>query len=159
MDDKLHHVAVTGIVIKDGKYLITRRSLKKEPFAGQWTVPGGKVEIHDYLSKPRDTTIHWYNVLENVLRREVKEETGIDLSSVKIICVNNDKNEHAHFVTIGLFSDSFEGEPRVMEPDEITEWNWFDLDNLPQPLYFPTEKVLDNYKKNLFYRGFGFKNE
>jgi len=38
-----------------------------------------------------------------------------------------------------------------MEPDEITEWKWFDLDDLPDPLYFPSEKVLNNYSENMFY--------
>jgi 8-oxo-dGTP diphosphatase len=65
--------------------------------------------------------------------------------------VNNDKNEHAHFVTIGLFSDAFKGEPKVMEPDEIVEWQWFSLDNLPTPLFFPSAKIIENYRKKLFY--------
>jgi hypothetical protein len=38
-----------------------------------------------------------------------------------------------------------------MEPDEITEWQWFDLNNLPSPLYFPSAKVLENYKTQKFY--------
>ena len=38
----LHEVAITTIVVKDNKYLITRRSLNKKRFPGMWTVPGGK---------------------------------------------------------------------------------------------------------------------
>jgi len=48
-------------------------------------------------------------------------------------------------------SEDFFGEPKVMEPDEITEWQWFDLDNLPSPLFFPSAKVLENYKQKKFY--------
>ena len=67
------------------------------------------------------------------------------------ICVNNDILNGVHFVTIGLFSDVIEGEPKVMEPDEIVEWGWFDLDNLPEPMYFPSQKVLNNYFEKKFY--------
>ncbi|PJA00859.1 ADP-ribose pyrophosphatase, partial [bacterium (Candidatus Gribaldobacteria) CG_4_10_14_0_2_um_filter_33_15] len=56
-----------------------------------------------------------------------------------------------HFVTIGLFSDKFDGEPKVIEPVEIVEWRWFNLDNLPTPLYFPSAKIIENYRKGLFY--------
>jgi 8-oxo-dGTP diphosphatase len=100
-------------------------------------MPGGKLEFGESF--------------EDGAKREVLEETGIKLNKVKVICVNNDKNEYAHFVTIGLFSDKFIGESKVMEPDEIVEWKWFNLENLPTPLYFPSAKVVENYKKNLFY--------
>jgi 8-oxo-dGTP diphosphatase len=79
------------------------------------------------------------------------EETGIRLKKADVICVNNDMVETAHFVTIGLASDDFEGEANVMEPDEVTEWKWFQLDALPSPLYFPSAKVLENHKKGKFY--------
>lgn len=104
---------------------------------GTWTMPGGKLEFGESL--------------EDGARREVLEETGIKLDNVKVICVNNDKNEFAHFITIGLFSDKFTGEPKVMEPDEIVEWKWFEIDNLPKPLYFPSGEIVENYNKKLFY--------
>jgi 8-oxo-dGTP diphosphatase len=104
---------------------------------GSWTMPGGKLEFGESF--------------EQGATREVQEETGIRVKSARVICVNNDKNDFAHFVTIGLFSDNFEGEAKVMEPDEIVEWKWFNLDNLPQPMYFPSRKIVENYKKKLFY--------
>jgi len=38
-----------------------------------------------------------------------------------------------------------------MEPDEITEWQWFGLDELPAPLFPPSAKIVENYKKKKFY--------
>ena len=75
MESKLlHEVVITAIIVKDGKYLITRRSLEKKRFPGKWTVPGGRLETSDYTSLPRETENYWYNVLENTLKREVREE-------------------------------------------------------------------------------------
>tara|TARA_Y100000310_G_C20674081_1_gene811904 strand:+ start:943 stop:1389 length:447 start_codon:yes stop_codon:yes gene_type:complete len=104
---------------------------------GTWTLPGGKIE---YQESFEETAI-----------REVKEETDIDVKDCQVICVNNNKNKHAHFVTIGLYSDNFKGEPSVMEPDEITEWQWFDLDKLPDPMFFPSANIIENFKRKMFY--------
>jgi 8-oxo-dGTP diphosphatase len=91
--------------------------------AGKWTMPGGKLDFGE--------------TFEDGAKREVEEETGIKVGNLDVTCVNQDMVQDAHFVTIGLFCEDFSGEPKVMEPDEITEWRWFDLDNLPNPLYFP----------------------
>jgi 8-oxo-dGTP diphosphatase len=105
--------------------------------AGTWTMPGGKLEFGE--------------TFEEGAKREINEETGIKLKKVNVICVNQDIIESAHFITIGLLSEDFNGEARVMEPEEITEWRWFNLNNLPSPLYFPSAKVLENYRQNKFY--------
>ena len=76
-DNKLHEVVITAIVIKDSKYLITRRSPNKRRFPGKWTVPGGRLEISDYIDLPKETEFYWYNILEKVLKREVREEVGM----------------------------------------------------------------------------------
>lgn len=131
------------MLFKEGKILLGRRHAdpNKADSAlhgeGSWTMPGGKLEFGESF--------------EEGAKREAYEETGLKLNETRVICVNNDKNEYAHFVTIGLFSDSFEGEPKVMEPNEIVEWQWFSLDSLPTPLYFPSAKIIENYRKNSFY--------
>ena len=81
----LHEVVITAIVVKDEKYLIARRSLNKKRFPGMWTVPGGKLEVEDYSSLPKDTEHYWYNVLERALQREVKEEVGVDIKNIEYI--------------------------------------------------------------------------
>jgi 8-oxo-dGTP diphosphatase len=100
-------------------------------------MPGGKLEFGE--------------TFEDGAKREVLEETGLKLTKSQVICVNNDKNDYAHFVTIGMFSTKFSGKPKVMEPDEIVEWRWFKLDDLPTPFYFPSAKIVKNYHKKSFY--------
>ncbi|NCO11222.1 ADP-ribose pyrophosphatase [Candidatus Pacearchaeota archaeon CG_4_9_14_0_2_um_filter_39_13] len=137
------NAGVGVLILKNGKILLGKRHEDPDKAdselhgEGTWTMPGGSIEIGEEF--------------EQTAMREAEEETGLNLKSVKIICVNNDKNEHAHFVTIGLLCENFEGEPKVKEPDEITEWKWFALDNLPKPLYFPSERVLECYLKKEFY--------
>ena len=53
--NKAHYLVVTGIILKDGKYLITKRSPAEKAFPNLWTVPGGKLELNDYTKRPKDT--------------------------------------------------------------------------------------------------------
>jgi 8-oxo-dGTP pyrophosphatase MutT (NUDIX family) len=80
-------VAVTAIVRRpDGKMLITRRSPEKKRWPGKWTVPGGGLEKADYLGTPTEINEQWYGVLENAVRREVKEETNLNITDIDYLC-------------------------------------------------------------------------
>ena len=107
---------------------------------GTWTMPGGKTEFHESF--------------EEMAYRETLEETGIKINTekMKIISITNDIVPDNHFVTIGFLCEDFEGEAQVMEPDEITKWQRFDLQDLPTPLFFPSGKVINNYLDGVIYK-------
>jgi 8-oxo-dGTP diphosphatase len=81
----LYEVVITAIIVKGDEYLITKRSPSKKRFPGKWTVPGGHLEVSDYINFPKDTEFYWYNVLERVLKREVKEEVGISINNIEYV--------------------------------------------------------------------------
>lgn len=142
-EEKRIGVGIGIMIFKNNKILLGKRHEDPEKASSQlkgegtWTMPGGK--------------LHFGETFEDGAKREVLEETGITLNKIDVICVNQDIIETAHFITIGLFSDAFSGEPQVMEPNEITEWRWFELTNLPKPIYQPSLKILNNYKNKKFY--------
>ncbi len=57
-------VALKGIILRDGKILIIKRSDSDEIGAGTWETPGGKLDFGEYP--------------EEALVREIKEEVGLD---------------------------------------------------------------------------------
>ena len=132
------------MILKEGKVLLGHRHENPEKASsllhgeGTWTMPGGK--------------LHFQEKLKEGAVREVFEETGIKVKGLEVISISNDIVQDAHFVTIGFLCKDFEGEAKVMEPDEITEWKWFDLNNLPSPLYFPSEKIIKNYLAKKIYQ-------
>ncbi len=64
------HLTVLGVIKRpDGTYLITRRKLDKEWAAGWWEVPGGGVMAGE--------------TGEEAIKREIREETGIDVSNAE----------------------------------------------------------------------------
>ena len=132
------------IVIKENKVLLGKRHDDPEKAdsemsgEGTWTMPGGKLEYGESF--------------EEGAIRELKEETNMTAHEVKVICVENSVAPNAQFVTIGLLSTKFEGEPQVTEPDEIVEWRWFELDNLPEKVFLPSLYVLERYLDGNFYK-------
>lgn len=82
---ELHRIASTAIIYKDSKYLLLKRSLNKKAFPGKWTVPGGGLEIDDYINTPKTTGDHWYFAVENSLRREIKEECNLETGKIKYL--------------------------------------------------------------------------
>lgn len=82
---KAHYLVVTGIIVKDGKFLIAKRAPTEKTFPNQWTVVGGKLELDDYIKRPKDTEHHWYNIFEGLLKREVMEETGLKIRSIRYL--------------------------------------------------------------------------
>ena len=139
-------VGVGVMILNDNKVLLGKRHedpVKADSLLhgeGTWTLPGGKLDFKEDL---RDCA--W---------REVFEETNIKINKdkIKLISVTNDIVEDAHFITLGFLCEDFEGSPNVMEPDEITEWKWFNIDDLPSPMFFPSEKAIKNFinKSNNF---------
>ena len=107
---------------------------------GTWTMPGGKIEFGE--------------TFEEAASREVAEETSLTIGcdDLRLISLENDAVPDAQFVTIGFLCTKFSGVAKVMEPNEITEWHWFSLDDLPSPIFFPSQKLIDHYKSGKIYK-------
>ena len=133
------------MILRNGKVLLGKRHDDSEKAdsalhgEGTWTMPGGKLDFGE--------------TFEEAATREVEEETGLTLDSkhLQLVSITNNIVSDAHFVTIGFLCERTTGEPEVMEPDTITKWDWFDLDDLPSPIYKPSQEVLDNYNNGTIY--------
>jgi len=127
MDEKTHMISVTGIIIKEGKFLITKRSLDKKAFPGKWTVPGGNLQLKDYRDLPKDTNIHWYNIFEKVLRREVMEEVGLEVRNIKYLTsMTFIRPDNIPGLIVSLYANHKEGDVKLNE--ESTEHAWVSLE-------------------------------
>ena len=63
------YVGVGAVIVQDGRVLIVKR--KYDPLAGQWSIPGGAVEIGE--------------TLEGCVAREMLEETGLEIEVGPVI--------------------------------------------------------------------------
>lgn len=135
-DEKLHYVVVTGVVIKDGKYLIAKRSLDEAAFPGLWTVPGGKLRKSDYANSPKDTSDHWYNALEKLLIREIEEEVGLKVKNIKyLLSLTYIRSDDIPTLIISLYCDYQSG--KVKLSDELIDYAWITADQLGKYQFVP----------------------
>ena len=118
-DITTHVVAVTAIVKKDNKYLLASRDSKDPQAGGQWSFPGGKVDIEN-----------GDNILEKSLQREIEEEVGIKIKdNVNLIYNDGFVRVSGHHVVMLTFLCFYEsGKARPLEGQE--EVKWLSMDEL-----------------------------
>lgn len=114
-------------IVQDGRLLLVRRL--REPEAGCWGLPGGKVD--------------WLEPVEQAVRREIEEELAIRLTVLNLLCVVDqiDPARREHWLAPVYLADAFEGEVRNVEPEKHGDIGWFPMDNLPEPLTVATRRA------------------
>ena len=108
-----HVVAVFAIVQKGNKFLIAKRSSSDPQAGGQWAFPGGKVDL-----KLGD------NILQKNLKREVLEETGVEIGS-KIEYLANEgfvRGSGHHVIALTFLCHWKKGIAKPLEDQEKVDW-------------------------------------
>lgn len=121
-------VGVGVIVIRNGNVLLGKR--KNAHGNHTWNFPGGHLEFNEEII--------------DCARREVLEETGLEIINPSVGPFTNDifLEDQKHYITVFVVCASDNGKPEVLEPNKCEEWNWFEWDNLPQPLFLPIQNLL-----------------
>lgn len=121
-------VGVAVIIVKEGNVLLGKRL--NAHGAGTWAFPGGHLEKNE--------------TIEACAKREVFEETGLVLGPVRHAAFTNDifLNEGKHYITLFVLADHKGGSPVLKEPQKCARWDWFDWQDLPDPLFLPFENLL-----------------
>jgi ADP-ribose pyrophosphatase YjhB (NUDIX family) len=107
-------LAVSAAIFRDGKVLVVRRARK--PAFGIYTLPGGVVETGETLVE--------------AVKREVREETAIDIEPVALaghreaIVRDAQGRIERHFVILCFAAHWLAGEPVLNE--ELDEARWLD---------------------------------
>ncbi|HLA23499.1 MAG TPA: NUDIX domain-containing protein [Candidatus Nanoarchaeia archaeon] len=122
----IHYIVVTGILVRDGKFLIAKRADWEKAFPNKWTVPGGKLEVLDYVLREKDTSQHWYNVLEDVLKREILEEVGLEIKNINYVTsLVYLRNDGIPCIIISLCAEPASENVKLCKA--LTEFAWIDL--------------------------------
>ncbi|MFH0739806.1 MAG: NUDIX hydrolase [bacterium] len=124
---------------KDGKYLAVKRSKEKYPNAsGVWDIVGGRIEPGTSL-------------FEN-LKREVKEETQLDLIEIPKLIGAQDifRVSGKHIVRL-TYAGTIDGQVEL-DKNENTEFKWLSIDELGgmEDLCSYFREILNNNSFKLF---------
>lgn len=124
-------LGVGALIVRNGKVLMLLRSEMCRNNRGMWTIPGGMVETFERL--------------EDAVKREVMEETGLTVTSPEFMTVSDRTFDGEHWVSI-LYRCGTEGEPANMEPDKHREIAWQDLYDLPEHITAPSSDAIDAFR-------------
>jgi len=127
-------LAVDCIILIDGKILLIHR---RNPPLG-WALPGGFVEYGESV--------------EDAVRREMREETGLDLDDLKQYRVYSDpgRDPRGHSASV-VFTARGVGKPKA--GDDADRFRLIDLNDIPE-----AELVFDHAKILRDFRGSGSDN-
>ncbi len=122
----MRQFACDSILIENGKLLLIKRAY--DPFAGQWALPGGRIDDNE--------------TAEDCLVREMKEETNLEVELVKFTGLYSDPNRDPRGVIAAAYLvKRLSGDPKA--GDDAGEVAWFDLTDLP-PLCTDHRKILND---------------
>lgn len=126
-DKKLHRVAATAIIHKEGKYLLLKRGLGEKAFPGRWTVPGGNMEVDDYINLPANAAGQWYGAIEKSLRREIKEEANVEVDKLNfLVDIAFIRPDGLPVVILSYWADYKAGEAKAGEDNIDFAWATFE---------------------------------
>jgi 8-oxo-dGTP pyrophosphatase MutT (NUDIX family) len=129
-DRELHRIAVTAVIYNDeGKFLITKRSPHKKVFPNLWTVPGGGMEVDDYIHTEPNGNKQWYGAIEKTLRREVMEEVNVEIEKPEYFCdVAFIRPDNVPVLVLSYFAKYKSGEVEL--DDDAVEYAWISVDEI-----------------------------
>ncbi len=130
-------LGVGVIILNEKREVLLGRRRGEKVGGGTWCLPGGKAEKKE--------------LVKVTAARELREETGLQAKDKgKIISVAFETFYGLSYLTIGVEMSAF-GVPSEPSPEEIGEWRWYPLDELPEPLFLPTKRILDNFVNKVVY--------
>jgi len=120
-------VGVGGVVIYRGRALLIRRG--SEPLKGEWSIPGGLLELGEELAAG--------------VQRELKEETGLEVEPLESILVfdrilRKGQRVKYHYVIVDYLCRRKRG--RLRPASDVVDARWVRREDLPQ--YHLTEMAL-----------------
>ena len=106
---------------------------------GTYTLPSGKVNFGE--------------TFEDAGKRKLKEETGLNVKTndLEIISLASDINDYAHYATIGLKANNYNGRFKLKDSEEFIDYNWYKLNELPENLCLPSKTIINNYLNQKIY--------
>jgi 8-oxo-dGTP diphosphatase len=120
-------LTVDAVIVKNKKIVLIKR--KREPYRGQYALPGGFVEYGE--------------TVEAALRREVLEETGLVVKIKLLVGIYSDpdRDPRGHVVSVAFASDIVGG--TLTAGSDASDAMLWDLADLP-PLAFDHAQIISD---------------
>ncbi|KAH6822494.1 nudix hydrolase 1 [Perilla frutescens var. hirtella] len=124
-------VGVGVFLLKGNKVLLGRR--RTAVGYGTFALPGGHLEFGERF--------------EECAAREVKEETGLEISGAELLTVTNtvlSEPKPMQLIAVLMRGELADGDRTAVnvEPEKCDGWDWYDWDDLPKPLFHSLQNAI-----------------
>jgi ADP-ribose pyrophosphatase YjhB (NUDIX family) len=106
-------VIVGGVLERDGKYLLVQEA--KKMCYGKWNIPAGHLDVGETIFE--------------AAKREIKEESGLDVELTGVCQIGSRKLEDGIFVSV-IFSIKVLSDDIKFGSNEILDARWFSYEEL-----------------------------
>ncbi len=135
------NLRVAAIILHNGKLLTTKMTKKESTY---YVLPGGGVEMEEGIYE--------------AIKREVKEETNLDILKLKLVYIKELKNKDlGRGIEFYFYVEEYRGElKKGFDPEEkealLEDIELLDLENLDKVTFYPKELIsqLNIDKENNF---------
>ena len=125
-------ISVKGFVAKDGKFLVVKRTMNDAHKPGVWEPPGGRLDNGEspFLG----------------LKREIKEETNLDVEILNPLSVEHFVREDGQKITMIFFlCRALNGNVKLTE--EHSDFEWVEFNSVKSKLNDFFHPSIDNFTK------------
>jgi len=116
-----------------GQVLLGKR--KNSYKAGCYGLPGGRIELNESIEK--------------AIKREVEEETGIELEEVDYIGVVRENQGNYDFIHFVYAAKDVIQTPLLKEPEKCEGWEWVDLNEVKDKILLGHLAAIQMYKQQI----------
>ncbi|MSQ40552.1 MAG: NUDIX hydrolase [Dehalococcoidia bacterium] len=128
-------VVGVAVVLLDGRRILLGRRARG-PYQGAWCIPCGYVE--------------WGEDVRAAAQRELHEETGLEVAIGPVYTVHSNVH-NPEILTVGIWFRGTVVGGALQPGDDLDAVDYFSLDTLPEPLAFPTDRlVLEQLRQELW---------
>jgi len=120
-------VTIDALIVQNKKILLIKRGVT--PYKDRWALPGGHVDF--------DETV------EEAVRREVREETNLTVTSAKLLGVYSSPKRHPKQAVAVSYIVDAKGDAKA--GDDAENLDFFPLDDLPENLAFDHKEIIGDY--------------
>lgn len=121
-------IASSGIILKDKKILLVKRSDYTKAFQKCWACPGGRANEGE--------------TPEQAVVRELKEEINLDFKPKKLFAIGKWEDRDLY-----RFLGDWSGEIKIQQ-EELTEYDWFSYeDAVKLDLAFDYREIIEKLRK------------
>jgi 8-oxo-dGTP diphosphatase len=126
------------------KILLIRRGV--EPYLGRWAFPGGFMRMEERA--------------EDCARRELQEETGLDVQMLKQLGAFSDLHRDPRERVVSIAFYTLVQPSAVVGGDDASHAEWFSIEDVPQLAFdhdYMLRKAMQQLRKDIYFEPIGFE--